>query len=123
MPDFIREFKQLEFFNAESNQLEKVSEELGRLPKLPSLMLTHNRIMKLPKNIHHIKNLKLEDQLPLTSFGEFSPEFSARWTETFQYEPSAGHFEMWMARYEEMLRLPTAEKYRQMFKTTYQYVA
>ncbi len=116
VPDFIKKFKQLEFVNAESNQLEKVSEELGRLPKLQTLILAHNRIMKLPQNIYRIKNLKLEDQLPLASFGEFSPEFAARWNETFQHEQTSGYFEIWMARYEEMLRLPTAEKYRQIFK-------
>ncbi|CAM4985657.1 unnamed protein product [Rotaria socialis] len=116
VPDFIKEFKQLEFFNAESNQLEKVSEELGRLSKLRTLMLAHNRIMKFPQNIHRIKNLELEDQIPLARFGDFSPEFEARWKETFQHEVASGYIEIWMARYEEMLRLPTAEKYRQMFK-------
>ncbi|CAF4816127.1 unnamed protein product, partial [Rotaria socialis] len=99
-----------------SNQLEKVSEELGRLSKLRTLMLAHNRIMKFPQNIHRIKNLELEDQIPLARFGDFSPEFEARWKETFQHEVASGYIEIWMARYEEMLRLPTAEKYRQMFK-------
>ncbi|CAM4902674.1 unnamed protein product [Rotaria socialis] len=116
VPDFIKEFKQLEFFNAECNQLKKVSEELGRLPKLRTLMLAHNRIMKFPQNLHRIKNLELEDQIPLARFGDYSPEFEARWKEIFQYEARSGAFEIWMARYEEMLRLPTAEKYRQMFK-------
>ncbi|CAF5172765.1 unnamed protein product, partial [Rotaria magnacalcarata] len=116
VPDFIKEFKQLEFFNVESNQLKKVSEELGRLPKLRMLMLTHNRIMKLPENRHRIKNLELEDQIPLARFGDFSPEFEVRWKENFQYEPTSGYFEIWMARFEEMLRMAAAEKYRQMFK-------
>ncbi|CAF1633130.1 unnamed protein product [Rotaria magnacalcarata] len=116
VPDFIKEFKQLEFFNVESNQLKKVSEELGRLPKLRTLMLTHNRIMKFPQNLHRIKNLELEDQIPLARFGDFSPEFEVRWKENFQYEATSGYFEIWMARYEEMLRMATAEKYRQMFK-------
>ncbi|CAF5174343.1 unnamed protein product, partial [Rotaria magnacalcarata] len=116
VPDFIKEFKQLEFFNAESNQLKKVSEEMGRLPKLRTLMLAHNRIMKFPQNLYRIKNLELEDQIPLARFGDFSSEFEVRWKENFQYEATSGYFEIWMARYEEMLRMATAEKYRQMFE-------
>ncbi|CAF3673044.1 unnamed protein product [Rotaria sp. Silwood1] len=116
VPDFIKEFKYLEWFNAECNQLEKVTEELGHLPKLQTLMLTHNRILKLPENIHHIKDLKVEDQVPLASFIDFSPEFAAGWEETYQHEGTSGYFEIWLARYEEMLRLPRAEKYRQAFK-------
>ncbi|CAF4264565.1 unnamed protein product [Rotaria sp. Silwood2] len=116
VPDFIKEFKHLEFFNAECNQLEKVSEELGRLPKLRTLLLTHNRILNFPQNIHRIKNRSLEDQVPLASFGNFSPDFAARWKETFQHETVSGYFEIWLARYEEMLRLPEAENYHQAFK-------
>ena len=89
---------------------------MGRLPKLQTLWLAHNRIVKLPQNIHHIKNLKLEDQVPLASFGEFSTEFAARWNESFQQEPGAGYLEMWMARFEEILRRLAPEKYCQIFK-------
>lgn len=116
VPDFIKEFKYLEWFNAECNQLLKVTEELGRLPKLRTLMLAHNRIMDIPKNIRHIKTLVIEDQIPLASFGDFSPEFSAQWNATFEKESFSGYFEIWLARYEEMLRLPKAKKYQQVFK-------
>ncbi|CAF2667378.1 unnamed protein product [Rotaria sp. Silwood2] len=79
-------------------------------------MLTHNRILKFPEKIRHIKNLQVEDQLPLAAFGDFSPKFAAQWKEIFQNEIGSGYFEIWLARYEEMLRLPKAEKYRQVFK-------
>ncbi|CAF1402796.1 unnamed protein product [Rotaria sordida] len=79
-------------------------------------MLAHNRIMNMPQNIRHIKDLQIEDQVPLASFGDFSPEFEAQWEENFSKEAYSGYFEIWLARYEEILRLPEAKKYRQVFK-------
>ncbi|CAF3402991.1 unnamed protein product, partial [Rotaria sp. Silwood2] len=79
-------------------------------------MLAHNRIMNMPQNIHHIKDLKIEDQVPLAYFGDFSPEFAARWEENFCKEEYSGYFEIWLARYEEILRLPEAKNYHQVFK-------
>ncbi|CAF3318293.1 unnamed protein product [Rotaria socialis] len=116
VPDSFKEFQKLEFFNAECNQLRKVSKELVHLPNIKTVMLSHNRILKFPENIHNIKNLALKDQIPLASFGDFSIEFRAPWEERFQNEGGSGYFEIWLARYEEMLRLPEAEKYREAFK-------
>ncbi|CAF0821689.1 unnamed protein product [Rotaria sordida] len=116
VPDSIKEFKKLELFNAACNQLRKVSAELARLPKIETVMLAHNRILKFPENIHNIKDLDLEDQVPLASFSDFSIEFAARWEEDFQYEAGSGYLEIWVARYEEILRLPEAAKYREIFK-------
>ncbi|CAF2464556.1 unnamed protein product [Rotaria sp. Silwood2] len=61
-------------------------------------------------------DLDLEDQVPLASFGHFSPEFAARWEKTLQYESGSGYLEIWVARFEEILRLPQAKKYRETFK-------
>lgn len=87
LPDYIKEFKQLEFLNCEHNKLRKISEELGYLSQLRTLKLGHNRIMQLPSNIHHITNVTLNDQLPLTSFSEFSSQFTVQRELTFRYKP------------------------------------
>lgn len=116
IPDSIKELKKLERLNATCNQLNQVSEELGLLPKLQKVMLSHNRILKFPKNINRIKNTQLDDQIPPASFSDFSPDFAIQWQETFKYEGGSGFFEIWLARYEEILRSPSAAKDCPAFK-------
>ncbi|CAF1383160.1 unnamed protein product [Adineta steineri] len=113
--DTIQEFKKLELFNGACNQLHYVSEELARLPKIETVILSHNRIIKFPENIHSIEELDLEDQIPPASFGKFSSEFAARWEEIFRHESGAGYMEMWVARYEEILQQPQVVNHYETF--------
>ena len=114
--DIIKEFEKLEILNAECNQLAKVSEHLARLPKIRTVLLSHNRILEFPSNIHRIEELQLEDQCPPAVFADFSPEFAVQWVNVFQNEPGSGHLEMWLARYQEILRLAETVRYREAFR-------
>lgn len=114
--DSIKEFQNLEIFNAEYNQLARVSEQLACLPKFRRVLLCHNRILEFPRNIHCIEELQLEDQCPIASFIDFSPEFAVQCADVFQHEPGSGHLEMWLARYQEILRLAEVTKYREAFR-------
>lgn len=116
VPDNIQEFKKLELFNAACNQIERVSKKLAYLPKIKKVMLSHNRILKFPGKIRRIEKLELEDQLPLASFADFSPEFATQWKKNFQYEFGSANLEMWLARYEEILRMPGTANCRAVFK-------
>ena len=116
VPDSIKALQKLESFNGECNLLVKVSEELARLPKIQKVLLCHNRILEFPENIHRIRDLELEDQVPPASFADFSPLFAALWVDVFQHEIGSGHLEIWLARYEENLRLSEAAQYREAFQ-------
>ena len=115
IPATIKRFKKLEIFNAACNQLRKVSTELARLPMIQTVILSHNRILNLPENFDQIHDLEFDDQVALASFASFSFKFATEWESTLQHEAGASCFEIWLARYEQIINLPEATEYSEAF--------
>ncbi|CAF0892345.1 unnamed protein product [Adineta ricciae] len=111
IPDSIKLFEKLQFLNVSCNQLQKVSAELARLPHIETVLLPHNRILEFPDNIKSIKALEIHDQVPFARVDRFSVEFAKQWEATIKHEGDSGYFEIWMARFEEILKLEHIERY------------
>lgn len=109
VPDSIKQFAKLEFLNAASNQLCRVSDELGRLAKIETVILSHNRILEFPENIHRIDALEIDDQVAPASFEDFSVEFAQLWKDAVRNEGGAGNWEIWVARFQQILEQPNVE--------------
>ncbi|UJR11316.1 hypothetical protein I4U23_015497 [Adineta vaga] len=116
IPDSIKSFKNLKILNVTCNQLRKVSNELAHLPGIETVLVSHNRILQFPDNIHCIKSLEIDDQVPPAAIGSFSVEFAKYWEEKIQYEGGSGCFEIWIARFELLLQLPNIETYSEMLR-------
>ncbi|CAF1302684.1 unnamed protein product [Adineta ricciae] len=111
IPDSIKSFEKLQFLNVSCNQLQKVSAELARLPHIETVLLPHNRILEFPDNIKTIKFLEIHDQVPFARVDRFSIEFAEHWEAAIKHEGDSGYFEIWMARFEEILELKHVERY------------